>query len=564
MAVVDYPAAASRTASPTASRWSGPAAVLEFLSYGGTFTGRRRPGRGLPAPTSASRRAAVAGGQSLSSASDRQLVQAGREHQGHRERGVRPSPPPATAACDVHSDARDRRGPGHRRREPAGRPAGHRPRRRRRRRARAGRLLPAGRRRGRQRRHLRRHLRVQPGRGRPRRHRRRRPVQAQEFSGQTQIASRQDVAVCDDGTAADLPAPAALDLPADDAAREPLEGMLVAPVDPLTVSEVFDLTSFGELTLSEGGVLVQPTELARPGTPEAAAVAAGNAAAPHHPGRRHGRAPGQRDHPPVPVARPPRSGSATSSPSPSRWCWASASAPGGCSRPTAPPDGVFAPQNTRPAVAGRGRRRRPAGRVQRAQLLPHPRPDRSRRGARTPAQFEKQAAKIVAAISALDADVVTLMEIEDTDSTGYSPGQRRHARWPTWCGRLNTAAGDDRWSFVPLPDELYAVDRDVIRNAIIYRNDVVQPVGDPGRAGRRERLVQRPRAAGADLRQGRRRLHRRRQPLQVQEHRRRDRRQRRHRRRAGRSGTATGSARRSRWPRSPTGCAPPPATRTWC
>ena len=56
-----------------------------------------------------------------------------------------------------------------------------------------------------------------------------------------------------------------LDLPAGDAERERLEGMLVQPVDALTVSEVFDLTSFGELTLSEGGLLVQPTELARPG-----------------------------------------------------------------------------------------------------------------------------------------------------------------------------------------------------------------------------------------------------------------------------------------------------------
>ena len=35
----------------------------------------------------------------------------------------------------------------------------------------------------------------------------------------------------------------------------------------------------------------------------------------------------------------------------------------------------------------------------------------------------------------------------------------------------------DKWAFVPLPDELLAVGRDVIRNAIIYQNDVVQPVG---------------------------------------------------------------------------------------
>ena len=30
----------------------------------------------------------------------------------------------------------------------------------------------------------------------------------------------------------------------------------------------------------------------------------------------------------------------------------------------------------------------------------------------------------------------------------------------------------------PAPEELYAVDRDVIRSAIVYRNDVVLPVGD--------------------------------------------------------------------------------------
>ena len=70
--------------------------------------------------------------------------------------------------------------------------------------------------------------------------------------------------------------------------------MLVTPVDTLTVSEVFDLTSFGELTLSEAGLLVQPTELARPGSPEAAAVAARTRCA--------GQRAGQHDHAPVPVA----------------------------------------------------------------------------------------------------------------------------------------------------------------------------------------------------------------------------------------------------------------------
>ena len=85
------------------------------------------------------------------------------------------------------------------------------------------------------------------------------------------------------------------------------------------------------------------------------------------------------------------------------------------------PEGTFAPQNTRPAGARRGRRRRADRRVQRAELLPHPGGDGGR-GARDAAEFEKQAAKIVTAIEALDADVVTLMEIEDTNSTGYGDG----------------------------------------------------------------------------------------------------------------------------------------------
>jgi predicted extracellular nuclease len=35
------------------------------------------------------------------------------------------------------------------------------------------------------------------------------------------------------------------------------------------------------------------------------------------------------------------------------------------------------------------------------------------------------------------------------------------------------------WAYVPLPQELYGVPRDAIRNGIVYRADRVQPVGDP-------------------------------------------------------------------------------------
>ncbi|PWW24524.1 5'-nucleotidase/hypothetical protein [Geodermatophilus normandii] len=299
--------------------------------------------------------------------------------------------------------------------------------------------------------------------------------QAQEFGGQTQISARSGAAVCADGTAADLPAAAPLDLPADDAARERLEGMRVAPADTLTVSEVFDLTSFGELVLSEGGVLVQPTELARPGTAEAAEVATDNAL------RRITLDDGVSarvtvtTRPYLSPTTPVRVGDEVEFTEPLVLgygfdAWRLQPADG-----TA--NGVFAGQDTRttePEDVG--------GDVQLATFnvlnyfLTWTGSDA--RGATSQAQFERQAAKEVAAITELDADVVTLLEIEDTDSTGRDPGNADLAL-ADLVNRLNTAAGGQVWSYVPMPDELYAVDRDVIRNGIIYRSDVVQPVGDP-------------------------------------------------------------------------------------
>jgi 5'-nucleotidase len=300
---------------------------------------------------------------------------------------------------------------------------------------------------------------------------------AGEDFGQTQIVSQRDVAVCADGSAADLPAAAALDLPATDAQREPYEGMLVSPVDTLMVSEVFALTRFGELTLSQGGLLIQPTEVARPSTPEAAGVAADNAARKILLDDGTDASRSATNRPYLSATTPVRVGDKLTFTEKlvlgygfGEWRLQPADGT---------PDGVFAPQNTRPAVAAPDE---VGGDVQVGAFnvlnyfttLTGP----DARGATTPAAFAKQSAKIVTAISALDVDVVTLMEIEDTDSTGASPGNADGAL-ADLVGKLNTFAGSDRWAYVPLPDELYAVDRDVIRSAIIYRKDVVQPVGDP-------------------------------------------------------------------------------------
>ncbi|WP_164703258.1 ExeM/NucH family extracellular endonuclease, partial [Modestobacter sp. KNN46-3] len=295
---------------------------------------------------------------------------------------------------------------------------------------------------------------------------------AEEYFEQTQVRGEANVGVCADGTVEDLPAATPLDLPADDDARERLEGMLVEPVDTLTVSEVYALTSYGELTLSEGGLLVQPTELARPGA-GADAIAADNAL------RRIVLDDALSSRVSVTTApylspeTPVRVGDELTFTEPLVLgygfdAWRLQPADG-----TA--DGVFAPQNTRPAAPGEV-----GGDVQLGAFnvlnyfLTF---GGVGRGAPNQAELEEQAGKIVPAINALDADVVTLMEIEDTDSTGYTPGNADTAL-ADLVTRLNADAGSQKWAYVAFPEELYAVDRDVIRNAIIYQPAVVTPVGD--------------------------------------------------------------------------------------
>src|SRR5699024_3896302 len=72
-------------------------------------------------------------------------------------------------------------------------------------------------------------------------------------------------------------------MPATDAERELYEGMLVAPTGDYVVSDTYALggwgdSAFGSIGLGLGGPLVQETDVAAPGSAEFAAVAADNAA----------------------------------------------------------------------------------------------------------------------------------------------------------------------------------------------------------------------------------------------------------------------------------------------
>ncbi|MDQ0644657.1 ExeM/NucH family extracellular endonuclease [Microbacterium murale] len=96
------------------------------------------------------------------------------------------------------------------------------------------------------------------------------------------------------------------------------------------------------------------------------------------------------------------------------------------------------------------------------------------RGAKTAELFATQKSKIVTAINDLDADVVALMEIENSIHFG-KPVDTAVA---DLVDGLNEAAGTDVWDFVPTPAALLDTDTDVITNAIIYKKDAVTPVGD--------------------------------------------------------------------------------------
>lgn len=101
------------------------------------------------------------------------------------------------------------------------------------------------------------------------------------------------------------------------------------------------------------------------------------------------------------------------------------------------------------------------------------------RGAYDAENLERQEAKIVAAINALDADVVALEEIENSAKFGKD----RDAALATLTAALNEALAAEgepaEWDYVRSPGELPApADEDFIRTAFIYKKDAVQTIDE--------------------------------------------------------------------------------------
>lgn len=95
------------------------------------------------------------------------------------------------------------------------------------------------------------------------------------------------------------------------------------------------------------------------------------------------------------------------------------------------------------------------------------------RGAATVENFERQQAKIVAAINKIDTSVLSLEEIENSAVFG----KNRDDALNNLVSALNKAAGYEKWTAIASPSNLPATE-DVIRTAFIYQKDKVTPVGE--------------------------------------------------------------------------------------
>ncbi|WP_345800938.1 ExeM/NucH family extracellular endonuclease [Microbacterium sp. AZCO] len=297
-----------------------------------------------------------------------------------------------------------------------------------------------------------------------------------EFQGLTEITAN-GMEICD--TDAALPAPAALTLPATDAQREALESMYVTVPQDLAILEYFEFARYGTI---DAGLTrqYQPTATFDAGTPEAAALAAANLV------ERITIDDGRSLQNPSPALHP--NGQPFTLENSFRGGDVLASVTGVLDQRVRSADGQtsygiqltkpagFRVENPRPAVPTVGGDLKVSSfNVLNFFTTIDPTPTNSNdddytRGADTVEEFQRQEAKIVAALSAIDADVFGLMEIENNGST-TDPASSAVAELTR---ALNAKVGGDVYGFV----NTGKVGTDAITTAFLYKKATVQPLGD--------------------------------------------------------------------------------------
>lgn len=281
-----------------------------------------------------------------------------------------------------------------------------------------------------------------------------------ETHGQTRLVAPVTVIGC--GRTAEI-APTPVTLPFASAAQpEQFEGMLVAFSQELTVSDHHDLGRFGELTLSAGGRLWQPTNVAAPG---AAANAQAAANALNQIGLDDNRT--------------------TQNPDPTPYLSDSGTRRVGdtITNLTGVLSYNFGTYRIQPTVdvqfnSANPRTAAPENlggmlRVASFNVLNYFNgPDfPTARGADTEAEFVRQREKIIAAMVALNADIIGLIEIEND---GYDESSAIQ----DLVNGLNAATAPGTYAFIA-PD--FPLGSDLVKVALLYRPETVTPIGAPAR-----------------------------------------------------------------------------------
>lgn len=311
---------------------------------------------------------------------------------------------------------------------------------------------------------------------------------AGEFQDQTQISSVTDIADCGTGSVA----PTEVTLPvASPTALERYEGMAVTLPQTLYVTEHFQLGRFGQVVVSSGGRLQQPTNVVAPG-PEANALQAQNDL------NRLIVDDTLQSQNPDPIIWG-RGGEALSASNTLRggdtvtgatgvltYTWAGSSASGNAYRLrplTQSGEGItFEAANPRPDGP-----EDVGGDVQVAgmNLLNYfntftgcsggvSGPPMSCRGANDQTELDRQTAKTVEAIARMDADVIGVNEIEND---GYGPD----SALATLVDAVNAKVGAGTYAYVDADaatGEVDALGDDAIKVGLLYKPGVVSPVGD--------------------------------------------------------------------------------------
>ena len=287
-----------------------------------------------------------------------------------------------------------------------------------------------------------------------------------EFGGMTEISPATLVSVLSSGN----PLPTVTDVPlpfASNDAREALESMYVR-LDGQVVTELYELARYGSFVVSSGDRLYQPTSIAEPGAPALAMQAANDLNRIYVDDRRSAQNPDPLIFPDPALSTTNRFRIGDTINEAFGVMFYSNSA----YRVHATSPVTFTAANPQPAlppdVGGNVK-------VASANLLNFFNGDGgtggwpSARGAESEAEWQRQYPKTIAALAALDADIIGLMEMEnDSISLEYSALEEL-------VDLLNAQVGAGTYTYVTEPNP----GTDAIKVSLIYKPAVVTPLGAP-------------------------------------------------------------------------------------